>query len=110
MKASRSTRNGIEPFADAAIADMALARAVADHKSVFFAEKNPRGEVINYHGAVTGGLQLVPESGALAKLAADYQHMVDDGLFLDDAEPFEALLERCRAIQLKANAKRDHCS
>jgi hypothetical protein len=34
---------------------------------------------------------------------ADYQHMVDDGLFLDDIEPFEALLARCRAIELKAN-------
>jgi hypothetical protein len=30
----------------------------------------------------------------LAKLAADYQQMVDDGLFLDDAEPFEALLDQ----------------
>ena len=30
-----------------------------------------------------------------------------DGLFLDDAEPFEALLERCRVIQQKANAKRE---
>jgi hypothetical protein len=40
----------------------------------------------------------------LAKLAADYQQMVDDGLFFDDAEPFEALLDRCRAIQAKANA------
>jgi len=39
----------------------------------------------------------------LAKLAIDYQHMVDDGLFLDDAEPFDTLLDRCRAIQQKAN-------
>jgi hypothetical protein len=50
-----------------------------------------------------GALQLVPNDDALAKLAVDYQHMVDDGLFLDDAEPFDALLERCRAIQQKAN-------
>ncbi len=92
-------------FADAAIADNALARAVAKHKSVFFAEKNTNGDVIDYHVAVTGGLQLVPDDNALAKLAADYQRMVDDGLFLDDAEPFDALLERCRAIQQKANAK-----
>jgi hypothetical protein len=38
--------------------------------------------------------QFVPEDGALAKLAVDYQNMVDDGLFLDDAEPFDSLLER----------------
>ena len=100
------TRLDAAGFADAAIADKALARAVAEHKSVFFAEKNRRGEVIDYHAAVAGGLQLVPDDGALAKLAADYQHMVDDGLFLDDTEPFETLLERCRVIQQKANAKR----
>jgi hypothetical protein len=98
------TRLDTAGFADAAIADKALARAVADHKAVFFAEKNTHGKVIDYHAAVTGALQLVPEDGALAKLAIDYRHMVDDGLFLDDAEPFDALLERCRAIQHKANA------
>ena len=98
------TRLDAAGLADAAIADKPLARAVAEHKSAFFAEKNTQGEVIDYHAAVAGGLQLVPDDSALAKLAADYQHMVDDGLFLDDAEPFEALLERCRAIQQKANA------
>lgn len=97
------TRLDAAGFADAAIADKALAHAVADHKSVFFAEKNPQGDVVDYHAAVSGGLQLVPDDGALAKLAADYQNMVDDGLFLDDVEPFEGLLERCRVIQQKAN-------
>ena len=48
-------------FADAASADKALARAVAEHKSMFFAEKNMHGEVIDYHAAVAGGLQLVPD-------------------------------------------------
>ena len=100
------TRLDAAGFADAAIADKALARAVAEHKSVFFAEKNTHGDVIDYHAAVAGGLQLVPDDSALAKLATDYQHMVDDGLLLDDAESFDALLERCRAIQQKANAKR----
>jgi len=100
------TRLDAAGFAEAAIADHALARAVADHKSMFFAEKNLQGEVIDYHAAVDGALQLVPDDGALAKLAADYQHMIDDGLFLDDAEPFDTLLEGCRVIQQKANAKR----
>ena len=99
------TRLDAAGFADAAIADKALASAVAEHKSVFFAEKYTHGASIDYHAAVAGGLQLVPDDSALAKLAADYQHMVDDGLFLDDAEPFDALLECCRAIQQKANAK-----
>lgn len=100
------TRLDAAGFADAAIADSGLARAVADHKSLFFAEKNLHGEVVDYHAAVTGGLQLVPDDDALTKLAADYQQMVDDGLFLDDAESFETLLDQCRAIQAKANAIR----
>jgi len=100
------TRLDAAGFADAAIADLGLARAVADHKSVFFAEKNLHGEVVDYHAAVAGGLQLVPHNDALEKLAADYQQMVDDGLFLDEAEPFETLLDRCLAIQAKANAIR----
>lgn len=100
------TRLDSAGFVDAALADKALAGAVADHKSVFFAEKTSQGEIIDYRAAVAGGLQLVPDDGALAKLRIDYQHMIDDGLFIDDAEPFEALLEHCRVIQQKANVKR----
>lgn len=98
------TRLAAAGFGEAAMADKALAQAVATHKSVFFPEKDTGGNVIDYHAAVSGGLQLVPAGDALAKLAVDYQHMVDDGLFLDDPEPFERLLERCAAIQDKANA------
>lgn len=90
-------------FVDAAIADAELGKAVADHKSIFFSEKSSDGELIDYYAAVGGGLQLVPDEGALVMLASDYQQMVDDGLFLDDAEPFDVLLERCRIIQQKAN-------
>ena len=98
------TRLDAAGFADSAIKDTALAKAVADHKSIFFAEKGPDGESIDYHAAVSGGLSLVPDDGALAKLAADYRHMVDDGLFLDEVESFDALLRQCRSIQEKANA------
>lgn len=98
------TRLDATGFADSAIADTALAKAVADHKRIFFAEKRPGGEPIDYHAAVSGGLRLVPNDGALANLAIDYQHMVDDGLFLDEVESFDALLRQCQAIQEKANA------
>ena len=97
------TRLDAAGFADSAIADTALAKAVADHKGIFFAERSPDGEPIDYHAAVTGGLRLVPDNDALAKLAADYQHMVDDGLFLDDVESFDTLLRHCQVIQQKAN-------
>jgi hypothetical protein len=98
------TRLDAAGFAASAIADTTLAKAVADQKSIFFAEKSPDGEPIDYHAAVSGGLRLVPDDGALAKLAADYQHMVDDGLFLDEVETFDALIRQCLAIQQKANA------
>ena len=92
-------------FVDAALGDQALATAVAKHKNIFFAEKNPQNDSIDYHVAVNGSLQLVPSAGALARLAEDYQHMIDDGLFLDNAEPFEALLAHCQIIQQKANSR-----
>lgn len=91
-------------FVDAAIADTALARAVADHKSAFFAEAATDGKRIDYHAAVSGGLQLVPDEGALVLLAADYERMVDDGMFLDEVESFDALMHQCRAIEKKANS------
>lgn len=90
-------------LADAAIADRGLAHAVAQHKGIFFAEKFPDGAPIDYGLAVSGGLQLVPGDKALTALASDYQRMVDDGLLLDEGEPFERLLERCATIERKAN-------
>ena len=98
------TRLDAAGFADSAIADTALAKAVAEHKGIFFAESGPDGEPIDYHAAVSGGLRLVPDDGALTRLATDYQHMVDDGLFLEEAESFDDLLRRRQAIQDKANA------
>jgi hypothetical protein len=98
------TRLDVAGFADLALADTSLAKAVADHKTVFFAEKDLEGGLVDYHAAIAGGLRLVPEDIALAKLAADYQHMVDDGLFLDEVESFDTLLRHCQAIQDKANA------
>lgn len=97
------TRLDAGGFADSAIADKALASAVAAHKSIFFAEKNLDGGLIDYHAAVAGGLRLVPDDGALVKLAADYQHMIADGLFLDEVDSFNTLLQHRQAIQDKAN-------
>lgn len=92
-------------FADAAISDSVLAKTVADHKSVFFSEKSADGTLIDYHSAVTGKLKLVPDNEARKKLSEDYQHMIDDGLFLDEVESFDALLEKCRIIENKTNKK-----
>ena len=93
-------------FATTALADTALATEVAAHKSNFFAEKSAQGSPIDYHAAVTGHLQLVPAAQARSSLAADYARMVDDGLFLDDVEAFEELMQHCQRIQDAANAVR----
>lgn len=97
------TRLDAAGFADSAIKDRALAKEVADHKSTFFAEKDPEGQAIDYRAAVSGALRLIPDEDALVKLASDYQHMVDDGLFLNDVDSFDTLIDQCRSIQTKAN-------
>lgn len=90
-------------IATAALADRELAQAVARHKSVFFAEKDANRQTIDYHGAVAGGLTLVPEDGALSALDADYAAMAADGLLLEEAQPFEDLMDRCRDLEARAN-------
>jgi len=42
---------------------------------------------------------------ALKKLEADYKKMADDGILLDDAEPFADLINRCAELQKRANTK-----
>ncbi len=86
-------------LADAAIADTELAQAVARHKAGFFAEKG-----VDYGTAVSGNLRLIPTGDALAKLEDDYARMLDDRLLpADESYPFENLLERCQAVEEKAN-------
>jgi len=98
------TRLDAAGFADSAAKDRALALAVAEHKSIFFPESMPDGAPVDYRAAVTGALDLAPSGDARETLAEDYQRMVEDGLLLDDAEPFDVLLQRCQAFALKMNA------
>ncbi|MBZ5763573.1 nucleotidyl transferase AbiEii/AbiGii toxin family protein [Rhizobium sp. VS19-DR104.2] len=90
-------------LATAAFADRELAQAVARHKSMIFAEKAADREPIDYAVAVNGGLRLVPDGDALKALEDDYLRMVEDGLLLEEAEPFEALVARCTDIAARAN-------
>ena len=90
-----------------ALADRAIAHSVARHKSIFFREKDAAGNEIDYHGAVGGGLQLIPSGPALDVLADDYGRMLADGMLLDVDEPFERLMEHCAGIEARANARED---
>ncbi len=94
-------------FATAAVADRELANAVARHKTMFLGEKAADRSHIDYAAAVNGGLQLVPAGNAAKALAEDYALMVDDGLLLEEAEPFETLMERCADIATRANSAAD---
>ncbi len=90
-------------LADSAIADRELASAVARHKSMFFAEKAADRTPIDYGAAVSGGLLLVPIGDGAKALGDDYARMIEDGLLLDDAEPFDSLIERCAQIAERVN-------
>jgi len=70
---------------------------------MFFAEKAADRSLIDYAAAVNGGLQLVPVGDGAKVLGDDYDRMVEDGLLFDDGEPFEALMDRCADIAMRAN-------
>lgn len=89
---------------DAAAADRDVAAAVAAHKRMFFAERDADGEPIDYADAVGGRLDLVPDGPAREALAEDYRQMIEDGLLLDEAEGFDALMARCADIAARVNA------
>lgn len=88
---------------DRALADHDLARAVAEHKNLFFIEK-AGGQKIDYIACVTGQLRLVPDGDALMGLREDYAKMMGDGYLPEEAETFQELLEHCRDIEMKARA------
>ena len=57
---------------DAVASDLAVGRAVAEHKSCFFSEKEAGGDIIDYFAAIGGALHTVPEDAAQEALATDY--------------------------------------
>ncbi len=87
----------------AAIEDRAVARAVADHKSHFFSEKDAEGKVIDYFAAVEGGLQIVPDGAAREALATDYAKMLEDQVMVGNALPFDHLMKACAEVAQQAN-------
>lgn len=91
-------------FAQAAITARDIAELVSTHKMWFFAAKDAQGQVIDYEAAVRGELTLIPSGLALEALEADYLQMVRDALFLGDAPSVGSVIERCRAIEARANA------
>lgn len=91
-------------FAAAAMADRDLASAVADHKAKFFPAKDAHAAPVDYHAAVNGQLQLVPQGEARELLRADCEAMIEAGYLESDAEPFDALMVLCVDLQDRINA------
>ncbi|MGE8358079.1 MAG: nucleotidyl transferase AbiEii/AbiGii toxin family protein, partial [Microvirgula sp.] len=91
------------PHFAAACADQTLAQTVAEHKAVFFIEKDSTGNKIDYFAAVGGQLQLIPAGESLAALEKDYAAMLEDGLLALNQPSFADIIEQCRVIQDKAN-------
>lgn len=87
----------------AACANPDLAKAVAEHKSVFFVEKNAAGTKIDYFAATSGQLQLIPTGESLVALEQDYTSMLEDGLLALNQPSFTEIIDQCRVIQDEAN-------
>ena len=66
-------------------------------------ENDACGQRIDYEAGVSGRLQLIPTGAALSELADDYARMLADRMLLEEGEPFDALMERCAAIEARAN-------
>jgi Nucleotidyl transferase AbiEii toxin, Type IV TA system len=92
----------VHDHAKPSIAARDVAKAVAEHKGMFFREKS-EDAVIDYSNAVSGGLRLVPEGEALEALRQDYQAMISEGLLRTDTESFDFVISHCLAIQGEAN-------
>ena len=89
-------------FASAA-SDHELARQVAEHKSMFFAEKDVDGGKVDYFQATSGDLRLIPQGPSLDALEKDYAAMLEDGLLAFEQPTFETVMASCAAIQDEIN-------
>ncbi|AEG71634.1 nucleotidyl transferase AbiEii/AbiGii toxin family protein [Ralstonia solanacearum] len=86
------------------LSDRAVATMVADHKTLFFIEKDADGAIIDYAASTQGHLRIVPEGQARQSLADDYAAMLADAVMVGDALPFDRLLEACGELEARLNA------
>jgi hypothetical protein len=85
-----------------AISDGELALNVAQHKEMFFREKDSSGIAINYSQAIEGKIELVPKGKSHDNLATDYKKMTESGL-IQDPPSFKKITTRCGEIESKIN-------
>jgi hypothetical protein len=85
------------------LADQEVAIKVAEHKLLFFPEKNAAGLKVDYPAAVSGHLLIVPDGDARKALEEDYNAMRGEGVLLEVAPPFDDLMAICSKLQDDAN-------
>ena len=81
-----------------ALANRDLLADVVKHKKVFY-----NTSYANYDACLAGQLRLLPDKSVLAALGADFQRMIDAGMFIGDAPAFDAIIERLRALEATIN-------
>lgn len=84
----------------AALANKQMLADVVKHKTVFY-----NGAYARYDECLAGRLRLIPDAEDLAGLAADYQKMLDSGMFYGESMPFAAMLEALYALEASINAR-----
>ncbi|MDB5529188.1 MAG: hypothetical protein JWR51_2291 [Devosia sp.] len=90
-------------YFDSAVTNHALAQTVADHKALFFAERETPEKWIDYGAAVNGALKIVPSGQARDALEADYAEMKEAGILSQDAPDFKTIMDTCLNIERRAN-------
>lgn len=85
-----------------------LARQVAEHKSIFFAEKDASGKKVDYFQATSGKLNIIPHGSSLDALEKDYTAMLEDGLLALKQPAFETVMARCEVMQNEINRLARH--
>lgn len=85
------------------LADRTVANEVARHKQTWFRYKDRNKTLIDYHEAVSGDVQLVPDEGGLRELRTDYYDMIKSGLLPKGAMKFDELMTRCRQLEEEIN-------
>lgn len=90
-------------YFDSAAHNLELARQVAEHKSMFFVEKDAAGGKVDYFLATSGELRLIPAGLSLDALEKDYAAMLEDGLLTFEQPCFDAIMASCTEIQDRVN-------
>lgn len=88
------------PAGQSAVENRELFEEVVRHKKVFF-----HTGYANYDACLDGQLKLLPETGTLESLRADYEKMVGAGMMYSAPPSFEEIVDSIRNLESRVNAR-----